>query len=78
MIDIAHFATPDYYSVAIGSIVWYLRTDVLIGPLLVIGNRFPGYGRDLTSRRKFLLYDTSTGDYHQSVVKYLLVPKEIT
>ena len=58
----------------IGSLVWYFRTDVLIGPLLIVDKRRAGYGGN--GHIMWIMYDTRSGDYHQAAQMWLRVPKE--
>ena len=57
-----------------GDLVWYYRSNVLFGPLLVVDSRMSGHGWH--RHRKWIMYDASTGDIHQSAEKWLCVPKE--
>ena len=57
-----------------GDLVWYYRSNVLFGPLLVVDYRMSGHGWH--KHRKWIMYDASTGDIHQSEEKWLCVPKE--
>lgn len=67
-----YFMKPE--SVNIGDLVWYYRSDVLIGPLLVIDYRRTGYG--IKGQEMWIMHDSTTGDYHQSRTIWLRVPKE--
>ena len=57
-----------------GDLVWYFRTDVLFGPLLIIDRRTSGYGGN--GQPLWIMHDTNTGDYHQARTIFLRVPKE--
>ena len=72
MIDRMWFAKAK--NVAVGDMVWYYRTDVLIGPLLIIGSREGGYG--FNKQTYWIMFDTTTGDYHQAAKMWLRVPRE--
>ena len=69
-----YFAKPE--TVNIGDLVWYYRSDVLSGPLLIIDQRKSGYGGN--GQPLWIMHDTTTGDYHQSRTIFLRVPKECT
>ena len=60
--------------VDIGDMVWYYRTDVLIGPLLIVDSRKGGYG--FNKQTYWIMFDSRTGDYHQAAKKWLRIPKE--
>ena len=60
--------------IEIGSLVWYRRSDVVIGPLLVVDKRLAGFGSN--SHWKWILHDTATGDIHQSSIVWLKVLAE--
>jgi len=66
------FTKPE--KVDIGDLVWYYRSDVLFGPLLVIDYRRTGYGSK--GQEMWIMHDSATGDYHQSRTIWLRVPKE--
>lgn len=70
------FAKPDYGTICVGSLVWYYRTDVLIGPLLIVDKRTAGYG--FNTKKYWVLFDSSRNEYHQSELKWLRVPQECT
>ena len=72
MIDRMYFAKAE--NVAIGDLVWYYRTDVLIGPLLIVDSRRGGYGSN--GQTYWIMFDSKTGDYHQAAKMWLRVPKE--
>ena len=61
-------------NVAVGDMVWYYRTDVLIGPLLIVDSRKGGYGSN--GQTYWIMFDSRTGDYHQAAKIWLRVPKE--
>ena len=68
------FVHPD--NLEIGSLVWYYRTDVLIGPLLIVDKARAGYGGN--GQVRWIMYDARTGDYHQSDPLWIRVPMEET
>ena len=74
MTDGMIMAKPDYGTVDIGSLVWYYRTDVVLGPFLIVDKRYAGYGNN--SKRYWILFDSSRNEYHQSESKWLRVPQE--
>ena len=74
MPDRMYFAKPDYDTIGVGSLVWYYRTDVLLGPFLIVDKRYAGYGNN--SKRYWILFDSSRKEYHQADTKYLRVPQE--
>ena len=67
-----YFGKPD--KLEIGDLVWYFRSDVLFGPLLIIDQRKSGYGGN--GQPLWIMHDTTTGDYHQARTIWLRVPKE--
>ena len=58
----------------VGDLVWYYRTDVLIGPLLIVDSRRGGYGAN--EQTYWIMFDSRTGDYHQAAKMWLRVPRE--
>ena len=42
MVDRMYFTKAE--NIVVGDLVWYYRTDVLIGPLLIVDSRRGGYG----------------------------------
>ena len=69
-----YFAKAD--KVAIGDMVWYYRTNVLLGPLLIVDHRYAGYGNN--AKRYWVLFDSSRNEYHSAESKYLRIPQECT
>lgn len=61
-------------NIDIGDMVWYYRTDVLIGPLLIVDSRRGGYGAN--GQTYWIMFDSRTGDYHQAAKMWLRVPRE--
>lgn len=59
----------------VGSLVWYFRTDVLIGPLLIVDKRLAGYGEN--GHTTWIMCDTRSGDYHQAAEMWLRIPKVV-
>jgi len=76
MSDRLYFTKPEFGTIDVGSLVWYYRTDVLIGPLLIIDRRIAGYG--FNAKKYWILFDSSKNEYHQSETKYLRIPQECT
>ena len=74
MTDATFLAKPEYGSIDVGSLVWYYRTNVIVGPLLVIDKRYGGYG--FNKKKYWILFDSSTNEYHQAESKWLRVPRE--
>ena len=71
MSDRMYFGKPE--DLKIGDLVWYYRTEVLIGPLLIVDSRRGGYGAN--GQKYWIMFDSRTGDYHQSTSMWLRVPK---
>ena len=66
------FVTPN--DVTQGDLVWYFDMNILRGPFLVVDYRYAGYGN--FSEKRWILYDSRTGDIHQSAITWLRVPME--
>ena len=74
MVNSVRFVQPA--KLEVGSLVWYFRTDVLIGPLLIVDKRQAGYGGN--GHVKWIMYDARSGDYHQAAQQWIRVPMEET
>ena len=72
MSDNLYFMKPE--KLDIGDLVWYYRSNVLFGPLLIVDHRRTGYGGK--GQEMWIMYDSTTGDYHQSRTVWLRVPRE--
>lgn len=72
MTEKMYFARAE--DVVVGGLVWYQRTDVLIGPLLIVDSRKGGYG--FNKQTYWIMFDSHSGDYHQATKSWLRVPKE--
>ena len=72
MFDNLCFMKPEKLN--IGDLVWYYRSNVLFGPLLLIDHRRTDSSFH-DGQEMWIMYDSTTGDYHQSRKIWLRVPR---